>query len=222
MIKPILGLAILLATLATATLAAAKPRTIALREPSLAAAKAELARGDSRLATPLAQLRAEADELLKRKPASVLDKTLVAASGDRHDYFSFAPYWWPDPKKPDGQPYLRRDGDRNPDSRKSCFNLEAFLLLARLGEQVGIDLWSDSTADGRSLDAALRFLAPYVDPALTWPRKDLDATNRTRLLPLLQEGVHHSGDPRLRALLEKFGRRPAPGEFWRFNGPARP
>jgi hypothetical protein len=107
--KSILGVAMLLAALATATAAAAKPRTIALREASLAAAKAELDRGETRLVTPLAQLRAEADELLKRKPASVLDKTQVAASGDHHDYFSFAPYWWPDPKKPDGLPYLRRD-----------------------------------------------------------------------------------------------------------------
>ncbi len=95
-------------------------------------------------------------------------------------------------------------------------------MLARLGEQVGVDLWNHSTADGRSLGGALRYLAPYADPALTWPRKDLDATNRARLLPLLQEGVHRSGDPELRALLEKFGERPAPGESWRFNGPARP
>jgi hypothetical protein len=68
----------------------------------------------------------------------------------------------------------------------------------------------------------LRFLAPYADPALEWPREDLDATNRARVLPLLHEGAHHSGDPRLRALLEKFGQRPEPGEFWRFSGPARP
>jgi alginate lyase len=31
-----------------------------------------------------------------------------------HDYFSEGPYWWPDPKNPKG-PYIRRDGERNPD-----------------------------------------------------------------------------------------------------------
>jgi DNA-binding MarR family transcriptional regulator len=28
-----------------------------------------------------------------------------------------APYWWPDSTKPDGLPYVRRDGERNPESR---------------------------------------------------------------------------------------------------------
>jgi len=27
---------------------------------------------------------------------------------------SVGPYWWPDPSKPDGLPYIRRDGERNP------------------------------------------------------------------------------------------------------------
>lgn len=31
-----------------------------------------------------------------------------------HDYFSEGPYWWPNPKNPKG-PYIRRDGERNPD-----------------------------------------------------------------------------------------------------------
>lgn len=45
---------------------------------------------------------------------SVMDKTLVAASGDKHDYYSFPPYWWPDPDKTDGLPYIRKDGQTNP------------------------------------------------------------------------------------------------------------
>src|SRR5580704_11674272 len=31
-----------------------------------------------------------------------------------NDYFSEGPYWWPDPKNPDG-PYIRKDGQRNPE-----------------------------------------------------------------------------------------------------------
>ncbi|MBV9082633.1 MAG: alginate lyase family protein [Acidobacteriaceae bacterium] len=31
-----------------------------------------------------------------------------------NDYFSEGPYWWPDPKNSNG-PYIRRDGERNPD-----------------------------------------------------------------------------------------------------------
>jgi hypothetical protein len=29
-----------------------------------------------------------------------------------------APYWWPDPAKPNGLPYIRRDGERNPELSK--------------------------------------------------------------------------------------------------------
>lgn len=44
---------------------------------------------------------------------SVMDKTDVAPSGDRHDFLSYGPYWWPNPASKDGLPYIRRDGYRN-------------------------------------------------------------------------------------------------------------
>ena len=60
----------------------------------------------------------EADEYLEREPASVMDKGMIASSGDKHDYMSQGPYWWPDPEKPDGLPYIRRDGEKNPEIKK--------------------------------------------------------------------------------------------------------
>ena len=33
---------------------------------------------------------------------------------DIHDYYSEAPYWWPNPDNPSG-PYIRKDGQANPD-----------------------------------------------------------------------------------------------------------
>jgi hypothetical protein len=45
---------------------------------------------------------------------SVIKKSPTPLSGDKHDYMSQAPYWWPDPSKPNGLPYIRRDGERNP------------------------------------------------------------------------------------------------------------
>lgn len=32
-----------------------------------------------------------------------------------NDFVSMAPYWWPDPSKPDGLPYMKRDGYVNPE-----------------------------------------------------------------------------------------------------------
>lgn len=57
----------------------------------------------------------EADSILTRKPLSVMMKEKVAASGDKHDYLSQARYAWPDPTKPDGLPYIHRDGISNPE-----------------------------------------------------------------------------------------------------------
>ncbi len=65
-----------------------------------------------------AELLASADRDLRLKPMSVTDKSLTPPSGDKHDYMSQAPYWWPDPTKPDGKPYIRRDGERNPEINK--------------------------------------------------------------------------------------------------------
>ena len=48
---------------------------------------------------------------------SVIDKTHPASSGNPQDYTSMGPYWWPDPDKADGLPYIRRDGHVNPESR---------------------------------------------------------------------------------------------------------
>lgn len=60
------------------------------------------------------ELRAGAEQALLRGPFSVMDKSGRAPSGDPHDYFQPAPYWWPDPRKPDGLPYVRRDGEHAP------------------------------------------------------------------------------------------------------------
>ncbi len=63
-------------------------------------------------------LRADADRALAAGPFSVVDKSVTPPSGDRHDYTSQAPYFWPDPKSPGGLPYIRRDGERNPEINK--------------------------------------------------------------------------------------------------------
>ncbi len=55
----------------------------------------------------LTSLRNEAEKALKALPMSVTQKERTAPSGDKHDYLSLAPYWWPDPKTKDGLPYLR-------------------------------------------------------------------------------------------------------------------
>ena len=53
----------------------------------------------------------KADAILsKSRIYSVMDKVQIPPSGDKHDYMSQGPYWWPDTTKKDGKPYIRRDG----------------------------------------------------------------------------------------------------------------
>ncbi|RFU81292.1 hypothetical protein TARUN_948 [Trichoderma arundinaceum] len=59
-------------------------------------------------------LKKIADEWLIQGPWSVMEKEKAPPSGDMHDYTSQAPYWWPSPTL-DGNPYVQRDGERNPE-----------------------------------------------------------------------------------------------------------
>src|SRR5215467_7242981 len=66
----------------------------------------------------VAAARDAADRVMKEGPFSVMQKDPVPPSGDKHDYMSQGPYWWPNPKSPNGLPYIRRDGERNPEIAK--------------------------------------------------------------------------------------------------------
>jgi hypothetical protein len=76
--------------------------------------KSQLKSGASTFSSEYQKIIASADEALNEGPFSVVHKTQVAISGNKHDYLSLAPYWWPDESKPDGMPWLRRDGEINP------------------------------------------------------------------------------------------------------------
>ena len=63
------------------------------------------------------QLIQKADSLLSIKPFSVVHKTGVPPSKNKHDYMSIGPYWWPNSNTENGLPYIRKDGEINPESR---------------------------------------------------------------------------------------------------------
>ena len=59
-----------------------------------------------------------AEKELTHSLKTVMDKTMTAQSGDKHDYMSLSRYWWPDTTKSDGLPYIRKDGITNPEIGK--------------------------------------------------------------------------------------------------------
>ncbi len=71
--------------------------------------------GDPRAVRAAERVIAASGELLEMEPMTVTSKKQLPPSGDRRDYMSLSPYWWPDRSKPDGLPYVRRDGERNPE-----------------------------------------------------------------------------------------------------------
>ena len=83
----------------------------------LAEKKKRLKAKDAALMPAYIQLLKDADALLNYKPVSVMDKTAFPPGGDKHDYMSIGPYWWPDSAKADGLPYIRKDGEVNPEVR---------------------------------------------------------------------------------------------------------
>src|SRR5438045_2922178 len=73
------------------------PPTTPLNGNTLLNSKPRLAHHDPALQPAFQQLLKDAQTALQAKPTSVMDKPAVAASGDKHDYASFAPYYWPNP-----------------------------------------------------------------------------------------------------------------------------
>jgi alginate lyase len=107
-------------------------------------------------------LRREADKALKVGPFSVMQKERVAPSGDKHDYISLAPYWWPDPTSKDGLPYIRRDGDTNPDSKRGT-DATAIVEMAVAVETLAVAYYFISE-ERYAERAALLIRAWFLDP----------------------------------------------------------
>jgi len=95
------------------------PRVFLFEAANLMTTRRGIFLGDEKFQAADDRLLQEADRARDTGPFSVIDKEMVPPSGDKHDYMSMGPYWWPDPEKGDGMPYVRRDGEVNPESRKS-------------------------------------------------------------------------------------------------------
>lgn len=91
------------------------PRTFLLDGKALREKLERIRRGDKSFDPALAKLEREAKAALGLEALTVTAKPITPPSGDKHDYYTQAPYWWPDPAKPNGLPYIRRDGEHNPE-----------------------------------------------------------------------------------------------------------
>jgi hypothetical protein len=80
-----------------------------LAAPGAGAESADLAQVER------ARVLKAAEAYLGEAPVTITASSSPRSAGGRHDYFSEADYWWPDPQSPGG-PYVQRDGQSNPDN----------------------------------------------------------------------------------------------------------
>jgi Alginate lyase len=167
-----------MAVAATSALQTNRPVSLLLDRAYMHDVRARGEQGDAAIRAAIATLEADAKTALAIGPMSVLDKAITPPSGDRHDYMSQAPYWWPDPSRPDGTPYIRKDGERNPEISRITDRDN----LGRLGDAVTtLSLAYAYTGHEEYATHAARLVrAWFLDPA-------------TRMNPHLQFGQYIPG-----------------------------
>lgn len=146
-----------------AALTASAQQTFLLKPAVLSANKQKIKEGDPTLLRALSKLKTAADKALKNGPYSVTFKSRIPDSGDKHDYMSVGPYWWPDSSKPGGVPYIRKDGQVNPE-RFAINDAEFYKSLCHDVCLLGLAWYY--TADERYAEHATKLLrAWYIDTA---------------------------------------------------------
>ncbi len=108
-----------------------------------------------------ARILKAAEAALKQEPVSITKFTAKLSEGGPHDFYSNGDYWWPDPTKTNGLPYIQRDGQSNPGNFTQHRQLvkELHLSVVALGAAYKI------TGDDRYLTKAVELLKVFfLDP----------------------------------------------------------
>jgi hypothetical protein len=131
---------------------------------ALVEAKSRLAAHDPSLQPALNALIRAADKASDTTPPSVMDKGRIPPSGDKHDYMTIAPYYWPDPSKSNGLPYIRHDGRLNPESRDTSLDHGRMVQMADAVETLSLAYYF--TGNEAYAEQAVKYLQVwFLDPA---------------------------------------------------------
>ena len=102
-----------------------------------------------------------ANEYLHEEPKTITSVRAKRSAGGLHDFYSEGDYWWPNPANPNG-PYIRRDGESNPDN----FVAHRELLLRLSIQMPALAAAWVLTRDRRYAEhAAVHLRAWFITPA---------------------------------------------------------
>lgn len=173
-------------------------RTFLWRAHALEQVKAQID-ADPDSVPAYAALIKDADAALTKGPWSVTEKTKLPPSGDTHDYMTMGPYWWPDPAKPDGLPYINRDGQVNPERATEAFDRTRLGDMASAVRALGLAYYYTNDkpyADRAALILRTWFIAPAtrMNPNLNFaqgvpgstPGRSFGIIDSAELLPVVE------------------------------------
>ncbi|MEI6604537.1 MAG: alginate lyase family protein [Verrucomicrobiota bacterium] len=177
------GIFLILGACALARAGEAVHRDFALSPAALEVVSAPLAAHDTSQLPRLDVATIDRERILKLATAalalpliSITQFPAMLSAGGRNDYYSNGDYWWPDPTKTHGLPFIQRDGQTNPQN----FNRHRLALrqlrdaVAALGAAykiTGDDRYPGKAAEllhGFFLDAATR-MNPHLKYAQAIP-----------------------------------------------------
>lgn len=148
------------------------PQVYLTDAPRLALARNRAVAGDEQLEPALEALIGFAEQAIHEPMRSVTEKPNVPDGGTINDYVSLSPYWWPNPETDDGLPYVRRDGEINPE--RDQYDMPALDTFGKTVRWLGFAYYF--TGDQRYADAAVK----RIDHFLLNPQ--------TRMTPRMQFG----------------------------------
>jgi beta-galactosidase len=107
------------------------------------------------------RILAEANEAMAAEPATITSSRAKLSEGGTNDFYSNADYFWPDSSKPDGLPYIQRDGQSNPNN----FNAHRVAMRKMSDAVAALGAAYKLTGDDRYAAKAVEFLRVfYLDP----------------------------------------------------------
>ena len=99
----------------------------------------------------------QAEEALTHAVPHITDATAPLSEGTIHDFYSNGDYWWPDPEKADGLPYIRRDGETNPEN----FIAHRLAMRQMRTDVVALSIAYELTREERYAEYGVRMLREF-------------------------------------------------------------